>query len=105
MKFYNSIEEIRADREVIREKIRASVASEGFGETIVEAMEHYVGSLMAVINPMKKGEVPFLIAALRLILTDLERPKGACAVAKVIDCIISTTQETIEIDTEGRPEE
>lgn len=83
MKNYDNIEEIRADREVIREKIVASVDSGNLAETIVEAMEHYVGAIMAVINPMKKVEAPFIIAALRQALEVLESDnKAALPVAK-----------------------
>lgn len=106
MKFYNSIEEIRADREEIREKIASDVTAQNMGEIICEAMEHYVGSLCAVMNPMIKGEIPFIMVALRMILTDLENNyKAACTVAKVIELVTESEHTTIEIAGGGDDDE
>lgn len=106
MKFYNSIEEIRADREVVLEKIASDVTDEKMGEIIVEAMEHYVGAIMAVINPMTNIEAPFLIAALRQILEVFESDhKDALPIAKVIGILVSAECETITIKPNGEEEE
>ena len=106
MKIYNTIEEIRADREVVREKINSDVTDEDMAQIIVDAMEHYTGGIMAVINPMEKLDIPFVIAALRQILEVFEGScKEALPAAKVIGILTSSEYETITIKPNGEEAE
>lgn len=99
MKFYETMDEIRADRAAILEKLSTDITDETMGAVIEQALDYYMSAVMAVLNPMRKIETPFLMVVLRSIVEVMESEnKDMVPMAKVIELLTTSESTTVTVE-------